>query len=193
LKARQRHGIMPNLGAGVARQDGWAVDDLIELLILDVDGVLTDGRLVLTESGDLIKAFHVLDGGGIRLWCEAGRQVALVTARTSPAVDRRAAELGIELVEQGRDEKLIGYESVRRQAGVADEAVCYLGDDFLDLPPMRRCGYPAAVANAAPEVKRAAAYVTECPGGSGAVREIVRHLLVRDGQWRDVLAAHRAG
>lgn len=167
--------------------------NLIELLILDVDGVLTDGRLVLTESGDLIKTFHVLDGGGIRLWRESGRQVALVTARSSPAVARRAGELAIELIEQGQDNKLVGYEAVCRRAGVADEAVCYVGDDFLDLGPMRRSGYPAAVANAAPEVKRAASYVTERPGGAGAVREIVRHLLVRDGQWRRVTAPYRVG
>ena len=173
--------------ARMIRRNDQAVDDSIRLLILDVDGVLTDGRLVVVESGELIKSFHVLDGGAIRLWQETGRQVGLLTARTSPAVARRASELGIELIEQGIDEKLIGYERIRASAGVDDAGVCYVGDDFLDLAPMRRCGYPVAVANAAPEVKRAASYVTARPGGSGAVREVVRHLLTRAGEWTRLL------
>lgn len=164
--------------------------EAIELLILDVDGVLTNGRLIMVESGEIVKAFHVLDGGAIRLWRESGRQVALLSARKSPAVDRRAAELRIELVEQGFDNKLIGYEAILDRAGVSDSAVCYMGDDFLDIPPMRRCGYPIAVANAAPELKRMAAHVTECPGGSGAVREVVRFLLGRTGEWNALVGKY---
>ncbi len=167
--------------------------DLIQLLILDVDGVLTDGRLVMPESGGLVKAFHVLDGGAIRLWQESGRRVGLLTARRSPVVDRRAAELGVALIEQGSDDKLAGYRAMCAQAGVPDEGVCYVGDDFLDLAPLRRCGYPVAVANAAPEVKRVARYVTERPGGSGAVREVVRHLLVRVGAWAGLLRGYGLG
>lgn len=164
--------------------------EALRLLILDVDGVLTDGRITMAESGDLIKAFHTLDGGAIRLWTESGRRVALLSARRSPAVERRAAELGVELIEQGFDAKLIGYEAILGRAGVGDGAACYMGDDFLDIPPMRRCGYPVAVANAAAEVKRIAAYVTERPGGAGAVRQVVRHLLSRTGEWQALVAKY---
>lgn len=164
--------------------------DDIRLLILDVDGVLTDGRLVMTEGGDGIKGFHVVDGGAIRLWRESHRRVGWLTARDSLAVSRRASELEIDWVEQGSDNKLVGYEAVCRKAGVGDAQVCYVGDDFLDVGPMRRCGYPVAVANATPEVKRIAAYVTEHPGGAGAVREVVRHLLIRAGCWGVVLARY---
>jgi 3-deoxy-D-manno-octulosonate 8-phosphate phosphatase (KDO 8-P phosphatase) len=162
----------------------------IQLLILDVDGVLTDGRLIMADSGEQIKAFHVLDGSAIRLWRESGQQVALVTARTSPAVTRRAHELGIDLVEQGCDDKLTGYEAVCGKTSVPEQRVCYIGDDVLDIGPMRRCGYPVAVANAAAEVKRLAAYVTQRPGGAGAVREVVRHLMVKAGRWTDALARY---
>ncbi len=166
----------------MARWTGELVGN-IQLLILDVDGVLTDGRLVVTDNGEVIKGFHVLDGCAIRLWRESGREIALLTARISPAVARRADELGISLVEQGHDPKLTGYDAICRKSGIADGDVCYVGDDLLDLEPMRRCGYPVAVANAAAEVKRVAAYVTERSGGAGAVREVIRHVLMSLGQW----------
>ncbi|MBN1341811.1 MAG: HAD hydrolase family protein [Phycisphaerae bacterium] len=163
----------------------------IQLLVLDVDGVLTDGRLLMVENAGLIKAFHVLDGGAIRLWRESGRDVAILTARRSPAVAQRANELGIEHVLQGFDDKLSGYERLCRELGASDESICYVGDDFLDLRPMQRCGYPVAVASAAPEVKRVAAYVTGRSGGAGAVREVVQHLLSRAGQWNDLVDKYR--
>jgi 3-deoxy-D-manno-octulosonate 8-phosphate phosphatase (KDO 8-P phosphatase) len=162
----------------------------IQLLILDVDGVLTDGRLVMADGGETIKTFHVLDGGGIRLWRQAGRRVALLTSRTSSAVARRAGELGIEYVHQGSGDKLDDYVEICRQTGLDDGNVCYMGDDYLDAGPMRRCGYPVAVANAAPEIKRIARYITGRAGGAGAVREVVRHLLIRDGRWGRVLAGY---
>jgi len=163
---------------------------VIRLLILDVDGVLTDGRLVMAESGEVTKRFHVLDGAGVRLWRESGRQVAILTARTSPVVSRRAAELGIEVVHQGSEDKLSGYEAICRKMDVADAEVCYVGDDILDLAAMRRSGYPVAVANACSEAKRIASYVTVCTGGTGAVREVVRHLLNRSGEWVGLLTGY---
>ena len=159
----------------------------IQFLVLDVDGVLTDGRLVLADDGSLVKAFHVLDGGAIRLWRESGREVALLTARQSPAVSERARELGIGHVLQGFDDKLSGYERLCGELCALDDTVCYVGDDLLDLRPMARCGYPVAVANAAAEVKRIASFVTRRPGGAGAVRDVVQHLLGRAGEWNQLV------
>jgi len=164
--------------------------DAISLLVLDVDGVLTDGRIVLDGAGNEIKRFHVRDGSAVTFWQRAGGRVAILSGRRSDTVSRRAAELGIEIVEQAANDKLAGYERVLARAGARDEQTCYVGDDLLDLAPMRRCGYPVAVADAADEIKRIAAYVTQRPGGHGAVREIVEHLLKRQGQWARILALY---
>ncbi len=176
----------------------WPSADSIRLLILDVDGVLTDGRLTMPETTGPIKEFHVLDGGGLRIWRDSGRKTAILTARNSPVVARRAEELRIDQLEQGFDDKLAGYEVIRERLRVDEGAVAYVGDDFLDLAPMRRCGFPVAVANASAEVKRAARYVTGRPGGGGAVREVVQYLLGLTGEWSDLLGhydatARRAG
>lgn len=109
--------------------------------------------------------------------------MAVLSGRGEASVVRRAAELGIEWVQTGVSDKLVGYESILRESGRRDEAVAYVGDDLPDLPPMRRCGFPVAVANAAPSVKREAAYVTRRRGGEGAVAEVVELILRRRGQW----------
>lgn len=160
--------------AAVAGSHALAV---IKLLILDVDGVLTSGELSYDDRGCLTKTFHVQDGGAIRLWQKAGGQVAIISGRASAAVTERARELQIDMVFQGAGDKLPAFEAFSRQAGVSDAETCFVGDDLLDIPPMRRCGYPIAVANAVPRVKREAKYITDRRGGDGAIAEVVHRLL----------------
>jgi len=160
----------------------------IALLILDVDGVLTDGGLPYDQNGNLVKEFNVQDGGAVRLWQHFGGKTAIISGRTSPAVTRRAADLGVTALAQGVFEKLPIYEKFRDEAGVTDQQVAYVGDDLIDIPPMRRCGYPIAVANARPQVKRAARYVTRRPGGGAAVVEAIDRLLRHNGRWGDLLS-----
>jgi 3-deoxy-D-manno-octulosonate 8-phosphate phosphatase (KDO 8-P phosphatase) len=155
----------------------------IKLLILDVDGVLTSGELPYDAAGCDAKTFFVQDGGAIRLWQKMGGQVALLSGRSSPAVAARAKDLGIGFVIQGVHDKLPAYEALCRQANVTDDEVAFMGDDMLDLEPMRRCGYAIAPANGLPPLKRAAQYVTRRPGGQGAVAEAVERLLRRNGDW----------
>jgi len=155
----------------------------ITLLILDVDGVLTSGGIAFLPDGDDAKTFHVQDGCAIKLWQRSGGVAAILSGRRSATVEERAKELGIELIETGLADKLDGYQRIVTRAGVADEAVCVVGDDLPDLPPMQRAGLSIAVANAVPGVKRAADYVTRRAGGMGAVAEVVEHLLRLDGRW----------
>jgi 3-deoxy-D-manno-octulosonate 8-phosphate phosphatase (KDO 8-P phosphatase) len=161
----------------------------VSLLILDVDGVLTDGRLAFDAQGQTVKTFHVRDGGALRLWKQAGGRTALLSSRASPAVARRAEELGIDAVVQGANDKLSAYDSLCRRFGVGDAEVCYVGDDLVDLAVMRRCGLPIAVADAAAAVKRQADFVTRRGGGRGAVAEVVERLLRRNGQWEAAMSA----
>ena len=149
----------------------------IKLLILDVDGVMTRGDLPYDANGNKIKTFYVQDGGAIRSWIKAGNLAAIISGRTSPAVETRAKDLGITLVYQKVWDKLPVYESLRKDTGVGDTEIAYIGDDLLDVPPMRRCGYPIAVANAVPAAKRAARYVTRAAGGEGAVLEAITRLM----------------
>ena len=155
----------------------------LKLLVLDVDGVLTDGAIVMSESGTLTKAFAVQDGQALKTWRRAGHQIAIVSGRASPVVDRRAAEVGIEIVRQGCHEKVPAYAAVLESLHLTDAAVAYVGDDVPDVPPMRRCAFPVAVANAVPCVKQAAQYVTRRPGGSGAVAETIELILRKQQRW----------
>ncbi len=158
----------------------------VRLLIVDVDGVLTDGRIVLDNHGNELKFFHVRDGHGLKLLQRAGIEVAIVTGRESAVVERRAAELGIRRVHQGSRLKMEAYESILEETGLKDEEVAYVGDDIVDIPVMRRAGFSAAVADAEEYVKEAAMYVTERPGGRGAVREITDFILKAGGHWDEV-------
>lgn len=161
----------------------------IKWLLLDVDGVMTDGGIIL--SGGLeIKRFHVQDGLGINLAQRAGLRVGILTGRESEAVARRARELEIEEVSQGCSSKLEAYLQVLERYGLKDEEVAYMGDDLPDLPLLRRVGLAFAVANAVPEVKRQADHVTQKAGGEGAVREAVELLLRLIGQWEKVIASY---
>jgi 3-deoxy-D-manno-octulosonate 8-phosphate phosphatase (KDO 8-P phosphatase) len=161
----------------------------IRLLVLDVDGVLTDGSILIDEQGRQVRGFHIQDGLGVTLWRSIGRQVAILTSKRSPAVEARARMLGIDLVEQGAEDKLPGLQRLVPAAGVSLEQTAYVGDDLLDAAVMRRVGYPIAVANATEEIKELAVYVTRRTGGHGAVREAIEHLLRRDGQWWAALKA----
>jgi 3-deoxy-D-manno-octulosonate 8-phosphate phosphatase (KDO 8-P phosphatase) len=154
----------------------------IDLLLLDVDGVLTDGSIVYTDGGEELKRFHVRDGSGLKLWRAAGKRAAIVSGRSSPAVDRRAAELGVAPVLQGRDDKLAALGEVLAGLRLTADRVCAVGDDLPDLPVMRACGLAVAVADACEEVRAAADLTTITPGGRGAVREAVEWLLKLQGR-----------
>lgn len=159
----------------------------IELLLLDVDGVLTDGGIVYTDDGKELKRFHVRDGSGLKFWHLAGKRSAIVSGRSSGAVERRAAELGISPVLQGRSEKLPAFEAMLAATGLRPGQVCAVGDDLPDLPVLRRAGLAVAVADACPEVRAAAHYVTAAPGGRGAVRDAVEWLFKLRGEWDGIV------
>ncbi|MBX3394530.1 MAG: HAD hydrolase family protein [Phycisphaerae bacterium] len=162
----------------------------IRLLLLDVDGVLTTGELPYLDAGNELKAFHVQDGTAIKLWKRCGGLVGIVSGRDTPAVTKRAKDLGIDAVYLGVADKLPAYEAMLSQCAVEEDSVCVVGDDWMDLGPMRRCGYPVAVANALPIVKRAARFVTRRSGGRGALAEVVERLLRLNGKWIDVVGEH---
>ena len=165
----------------------------IRLLLLDVDGVMTDGSILMDEGGREMKRFYVRDGSAIVMWKRLGLQIGILTGRPSEVTARRAGELGIELVSQGKAmEKLSAYEALRDRAGVADEHVAYLGDDLADLPVLRRVAYPMAPADGADDVRAVAKYTTDKPGGRGAVRDAVEHLLKGMNRWNEVLERYGA-
>ena len=149
----------------------------VRMLALDVDGILTDGRLYFTETGQELKAFNSRDGLGLKMLMDNGYQLALITGRISQAVKHRAEQLGIEHVYQGQGNKLPAYMELVEKLGLADDEVCYAGDDWIDLPVLDRVGLAVTVADAEPEVISRVHWVTSRPGGRGAVREICNLLL----------------
>jgi 3-deoxy-D-manno-octulosonate 8-phosphate phosphatase (KDO 8-P phosphatase) len=159
----------------------------IELILSDVDGVLTDGGIWYDNQGVELKAFHIRDGLGIKLWQRAGFKFGLLTARTSHIVKLRAQELGIDLVRQGFENKLPAVHDILRELHLAPEQVCYIGDDLTDLPVIRHVGLGVAVADAVSEVRSAAAYITKMPGGRGAVRELIELVLKGKSRWEDAI------
>lgn len=159
----------------------------VKLLVLDVDGVLTDGRIIMDYEGREIKAFDVRDGHGIKLLRGAGIEVAVLTGRSSPVVQHRADDLGIPWIRQGVNDKVKTYEEIARKKGVADEETCFIGDDLVDIPLLKQVGFPIVVADGAPEAKEYALYVTTAPGGKGAVREVCNLLLRAGGKWDEIL------
>ncbi|GLI36199.1 KdsC family phosphatase [Desulforhabdus amnigena] len=158
----------------------------VRLVIFDVDGVLTDGRIIYHDDGSEIKAFDVQDGHGIKLLQRAGIDVALVTGRYCRAVDNRAEGLGIKKVYQGVHYKVEAYEKILSETGLKDEEVGYVGDDLIDIPVMRRVGFAVAVSNATSHVMPYAHYVTRARGGSGAGREVCELILQVQGRWEKV-------
>jgi 3-deoxy-D-manno-octulosonate 8-phosphate phosphatase (KDO 8-P phosphatase) len=164
----------------------------IDTLLLDVDGVLTSGEIVYGDSGLELKAFHARDGAGLKLWTRLGRRAGVITGRTSPAVTMRAAELGLDPVIQGADDKLAAYRRLLAEgAGIAPERVCYIGDDLPDLPVLRRCGLAVAPADACPEARQDAHYVTRAAAGRGAVREVIEVILRCQGEWQRLVERYR--
>jgi 3-deoxy-D-manno-octulosonate 8-phosphate phosphatase (KDO 8-P phosphatase) len=164
----------------------------VRLLLMDCDGVLTDGRITLLADGDEQKSFHTRDGHGLVLLHRAGLRSGIISGRTSGAVARRAADLRITYVRQGALNKVEAFDAVLAEARVAESEVGFVGDDVTDIPLMRRCGFAAAVADATHETRAAAHYVTQLHGGFGAVREICELILKAQGRWGELMRRYTA-
>jgi 3-deoxy-D-manno-octulosonate 8-phosphate phosphatase (KDO 8-P phosphatase) len=164
----------------------------IELILSDVDGVLTDGGIIYDNQGIEYKQFHIRDGLGIKLWQRAGFKFGVLTARTSHIVKLRAMELGIEIVRQGFEQKLPVLREILKQYAFSLEQCCYIGDDLTDLPCIRNTGLGVAVSDATEEVRTAAAHITRLPGGKGAVRELVEMILKAKGRWDETIQNYTA-
>ena len=164
----------------------------IELILSDVDGVLTDGGVIFDNQGIETKKFHIRDGLGIKLWMRAGFHFGIITARTSHIVKVRARELGVELVRQGFEEKLPVARELIRDLDLSPEQVCFIGDDLTDIPVIRSVGLGIAVADAAQEVRKAANHVTKTCGGCGAVREVAETILKAKNRWENSIQRYVA-
>ena len=165
----------------------------IKLLLMDCDGVLTDGRLWLLESGDEQKSFNVRDGLGLELWHRAGHKSGIISGRNSTAVERRAQILGIQYVRQDSSNKLKDFTELVSMTKLDESEVAFVGDDLNDIPLMRRSELAIAVADASEDTKAAAHYVTHAKGGFGAVRETVELILRAQGRWSDVIEKYTKG
>lgn len=155
----------------------------IKLLILDVDGVMTDGRIIYDNFGDEFKAFDVQDGYGLTLWWKAGLKSAIVTAKKSRIVSRRAKLCHMTKVFMNAKDKGAVYEKLLKMFKVSDEEVCFVGDDLVDLPIMKRAGLAVAVPYSRPEVKTLANYTTKAESGRGAIRELIEFILKAQNKW----------
>jgi 3-deoxy-D-manno-octulosonate 8-phosphate phosphatase (KDO 8-P phosphatase) len=168
----------------------------IRLLLMDADGTLTDGHVYLQSQADgtalELKCFNAQDGLGLTLAAQAGLRTGVLTGRESPAMRRRAKESKIEFVYENCAVKIPAYEELLKKTGLTEEEVAYVGDDLPDLPVMRRVGFSVAVANAVPEVKSAAHFVTQRKGGDGAIREAIEIILKAQGQWGSLISKARA-
>ncbi len=163
----------------------------IELLVLDVDGVLTDGVIIVNDLGIESKHFYVKDGGGINLWRMAGKKVAIVSGRSAACVDLRAEDLGISPVIQGAADKKAPILSIIHDLGLDPWQVCAMGDDVADLRMFGVVGLSACPSDASPEVLEAAHFVTNAPGGRGAVREVIEMILKQQGLWDGLVDGYR--
>ena len=168
----------------------------VQLILMDVDGVLTDGSILLLPGGpdgvQEVKTFNVHDGVGISFAHRAGLRTGVLTGRTSSSVVARARELGMEIVEQGSHNKLETYTKIREHVKLEDAAIAYMGDDYQDLPILRRAGLAMAPSNAFEEIKKSCHIVTEKSGGRGAVREVMEFILKAQGKWDQILTRYRA-
>ncbi|MCX5719375.1 MAG: HAD-IIIA family hydrolase [Nitrospirae bacterium] len=171
----------------IKRKELTRIAKNIRLLILDVDGVLTDGSIILDNKDNEFKVFHVRDGHGIKMLIRAGIHVAIITGRYSKVVERRAHELGITEVYQKSHDKRIAYRQLVEKYSIDEKEVAYIGDDIVDIPLLKRSGFPVVVADADDEVKAVAAMITKNRGGKGAVREICDFLLKAKGLWEDII------
>ena len=159
----------------------------VKLLVLDVDGVLTDSSVGINQAGPDIYRFNVQDGSAVVYWHRCGYRTAIITGRASSAVSVRAAQLGIGLVYQNAKRKMVAYRQCLIDADVSPQQVCYVGDDLPDLPPIKYVGFGVAVANAVHEVKKYADYVTTHGGGHGAVREVIEYILKGSNRWQPLM------
>lgn len=162
----------------------------IKLLVLDVDGVMTDGRIIIDDAGLESKEFDVRDGHGLKMLMRYGIDVVLLTGRKSRVVDHRAADLGITEVHQGIWNKREVFDDILMRRNLVAEETAYIGDDIVDVPLLRRVGFAVAPADASPDAIRAAGYVTEHSGGRGAVREVCEMILRAQGRWGDVASRY---
>jgi 3-deoxy-D-manno-octulosonate 8-phosphate phosphatase (KDO 8-P phosphatase) len=167
------------------RSEAWTIAQprarQVKLLLLDVDGVLTDGSITYLSGGGEAKSFNTQDGLGIKLLQESGVAVGIITARSSEAVERRAQDLNFAYVFQGKQDKLTVYESILKETGLRPPQTAYMGDDLMDLPILNRVGFAVAPANAVAEVRQRVHYTAERGGGRGAVREICDLILEAQG------------
>ncbi|VAW34262.1 3-deoxy-D-manno-octulosonate 8-phosphate phosphatase [hydrothermal vent metagenome] len=162
----------------------------VQILLLDVDGVLTDGTIIYTHDGDESKGFNTKDGFGLWILQEAGVEVGLITARSSASVSRRAADLKMKYVVQGTTNKMQAYEDILLKSGLRPEQTAYMGDDWLDLPLLKRVGLAATPADGMAEVRSRVHFVTSRPGGHGAVREVCDLILEARGQLASMFATY---
>ncbi|MCX8085259.1 MAG: phenylphosphate carboxylase subunit delta [Rhodocyclaceae bacterium] len=162
----------------------------VRLMGFDIDGVMTDGRLYFGPSGDYMKAFFSRDGFGLKLLAKSGVKLAIITGRDSPIVTTRAANLGIELVLQGVEDKHAAMAKLLAETGLSWEAAGYMGDDVIDLPLLKACGFSATVPDCHDLVRRQACYVAQAPAGRGAVREVCELILRAQGNWERVMAPY---
>ena len=163
----------------------------IVLMLFDVDGVMTDGRIILSESGEETKAFLARDGSRIKLAQQSGLSVGLISGRESKAVNVRAEELGIQHVYQNIQDKLVPFDEIKTMRGLADREIAFVGDDLLDIPLIQRAGLGLAVADASPEVREVADFVLSRSGGNGAVSEAIEIVLKSQGKWSNIVLAYR--
>ena len=174
----------------LSNQQLMAAASKVRLLALDVDGILTDGKLYFGNQGEEFKAFNSLDGHGIKMLQKSGVSVAIITGRTSKIVSDRAHQLGIKHLVQGREDKLTALKELTQNMGLDWQAMAYMGDDLPDLSAIMQVGLGITVPNAAPILSQYSQFVTHREGGGGAVREVCDLIMQARGSWEDALAAY---
>ena len=158
--------------------------------MLDVDGVMTDGRIAVDENGNRVKFFNVSDGSGIRFLLRAGLDCAVITAHDFQGIDTIAAELGVKTVLKNKKKKLPAYQRLLQKKKLTDDEICFMGDDLVDIPILRRVGFAVTVPDAPDEVRECVHYVTTRKGGAGAVREVVEKILKAQNLWKNILSRY---
>ena len=162
----------------------------VRLILMDVDGVLTDGRIIFMTGSGEAKMFDAKDGVGIKLAQRAGLKTGVITGRESEAVRRRCEELGMDEIHQRVTDKLAAYEEIRQRLGLSDEEICFIGDDLVDGPVLKRVGLPVTVADGHPALEAIVACVTERRGGASAVREVIDLVLKAQGRWDEIVSRY---